>query len=298
MKAPFFSLLKKICLLCFTSELISCATIKVEDYEITQFPVDNQIRIVHVSDFHSNDFGKDESKLVRRILDARPDVIFFTGDTFEYNRKKNKTTENVKKLLKGIKGSAPFYYVTGNHEYFYYHNDDYAYIIKEYGGTVLRNETAILELKQGIIEITGLDDPFADMSLDERALGTDNKEKYLARLKLVSENAMKIKASYKDNPDFAFSVLLAHRPEYINEYLKYNYDLILSGHAHGGQWRFPPFINGLYAPMQGFFPKYAGGRYDFSENGTVFIVSRGLSYQVPDIPRFFNPPELVVIEVK
>lgn len=298
MKASFFCLLKKFYFVFPVVLLFSCATLKVEDYDITQFPVNNQIRIVHVSDFHSNDFGKDESKLIRRILNARPDVIFFTGDTFEYNRKKNKTTDNVKKLLEGIKDAAPFYYVTGNHEYFYYHNDDYAYIIKEYGGTVLKNETVILELEQGIIEISGLDDPFADMNLDERALETDNREKYLARLKSVSENAMKIKASYKDNPNFAFSVLLAHRPEYIHEYLKYDYDLILSGHAHGGQWRFPPFINGLYAPMQGFFPKYAGGRYDFSETGTVFIVSRGLSYQVPDIPRFFNPPELVVIEVK
>jgi predicted MPP superfamily phosphohydrolase len=91
------------------------------------------------------------------------------------------------------------------------------------------------------------------------------------------------------------TVLLAHRPEYIDSYLDYDFDLILSGHAHGGQWRIPLLINGLYAPNQGWFPKYAGGRYELGNS--TFIVSRGLAKESVRVPRIFNPPELVVIDI-
>ncbi len=298
MKAPFFNLIRKMFPVFVAFLFVSCATINTKNYEINDYELEEQICIVQVSDFHSNDFGKNEEKLVQKIRDASPDVIFFTGDTFEFSRKGTKTEDNVRLLLEGIKGFAPFYYITGNHEYAGTHNDDFASLIKEYGGTVLKDETAVLEIEKGIIEITGIDDPFADLSLEERLKEKDDREKYLARLKNVSEKAANLKDELKQNRRFRLSVLLAHRPEYIHEYLKYDYDLILSGHAHGGQWRFPPFINGLYAPMQGLFPKYAGGRYKFSKSPAVFIVSRGLSYQVPNVPRIFNPPELVVIHIE
>ena len=76
---------------------------------------------------------------------------------------------------------------------------------------------------------------------------------------------------------------------------KLNFDLILTGHAHGGQWRIPFLVNGLFAPDQGFFPDYAGGMYKY--NDTVQIVSRGLC-KSDFVPRIFNPPELVVIDVE
>ena len=93
-----------------------------------------------------------------------------------------------------------------------------------------------------------------------------------------------------------FTLLLAHRPEFFDVYTQYDFDLVLSGHAHGGQWRIPGLINGLFSPNQGWFPKYAGGRY--GEDGTIMIVSRGLANNVGAIPRIFNPPELVVVEIK
>ena len=93
-----------------------------------------------------------------------------------------------------------------------------------------------------------------------------------------------------------FTILLSHRPEYCKTYMKYTFDLVLCGHAHGGQWRIPGILNGLYAPHQGIVPKYAGGRYD-SEDMTM-IVSRGLAKETTRIPRIFNRPELVVIDVK
>ena len=92
-----------------------------------------------------------------------------------------------------------------------------------------------------------------------------------------------------------YAILLAHRPERIGSYLPGPFDLIVSGHAHGGQWRIPGLLNGLYAPNQGFFPQYAGGRYDFGDQ--VFLVSRGLARESTRIPRLFNPPELVAAEI-
>jgi predicted MPP superfamily phosphohydrolase len=92
-----------------------------------------------------------------------------------------------------------------------------------------------------------------------------------------------------------YSILLAHRPEHIDQYLNYGFDLVLSGHSHGGQWRIPFILNGLYAPDQGFFPKYAGGKYE--HGSTIHIVGRGLSKNSTRIPRIFNPPELVIIEL-
>jgi len=92
-----------------------------------------------------------------------------------------------------------------------------------------------------------------------------------------------------------FTIFMAHRPEYIDVYLQYDFDLILSGHAHGGQWRIPGILNGFLAPNQGFFPQYAGGMYEFSDK--TFIVSRGLAKESTSIPRVFNPPELVIVDI-
>lgn len=290
--------MKRLSILFLLFLFSSCATIKTAAYKMEHFSEDRTVRIVQISDFHSNDFGKNESRLIKKVKAASPDLIFLTGDIFEYNISKDRTVKNVRLLLEGIKDIAPIFYVTGNHEYFYDHNDDFAYVIEEYGGKVLKDKTELCQLNQGIVEITGIFDPFADMTLHERLIERDNKEKYLERLAMVSSEAVAIKDENSENPDFLFSVLLAHRPEYIKDYLKYEYDLILSGHAHGGQWKLPFVKNGLYAPMQGIFPKYSGGRYNFKKQGSVFIVSRGLSHQVPNIPRFFNPPELVVIEIR
>lgn len=92
-----------------------------------------------------------------------------------------------------------------------------------------------------------------------------------------------------------FKILLAHRPELIEIYKKSHFDLVLSGHAHGGQVRIPFILNGLFAPDQGWFPEYVGGVY--KHDSLTHIVSRGVSYN-PLLPRIFNPPEVVVIEIK
>ena len=102
---------------------------------------------------------------------------------------------------------------------------------------------------------------------------------------------------YDEDPQReSFSILLAHYPEQIEYYRGFHsFDLILSGHAHGGQWRIPRLVNGVFSPNQGFLPKYAGGEYVFDD--TVMIVSRGLSRTKEVIPRIFNNPELMIIDI-
>ena len=87
----------------------------------------------------------------------------------------------------------------------------------------------------------------------------------------------------------------SHRPDYIDLYRQYPFDLVLSGHTHGGQVCIPLLVNGLFAPNQGWLPKYAGGQYDVE--GTCLVISRGLSYN-PRLPRVFNPPEVVIVDVE
>lgn len=272
---------------------VSCATIKVPNYEVTvDAPeISSQIRILQISDFHSNDYGKNEEKLIEKIRMEKPDLILITGDLFEFTRKE-KSLHNVELLLDGIKGLCPFYFVSGNHEYYEGHNNEYAYMISDAGGVVLDNAVAVEEIKGVRFVIAGVSDPIQNVPLEKRKRDTHDDEDFYTRLDVTTQKASEISGD--------MYILLSHRPEYIKKYKSYGlYDLILSGHAHGGQWRLPPLINGLYAPGGGLFPKYAGGRYDFKEKkSSTFIVSRGLSHQTPMFPRFFNPVELVEILVQ
>jgi len=91
-----------------------------------------------------------------------------------------------------------------------------------------------------------------------------------------------------------FSILLAHRPEYLELYAAQNIDIVFSGHAHGGQIRLP-VIGGLFAPGQGWNPKYTCGFYRQKE--TTLVVSRGLGNS--EFPfRVFNRPEIVILTLK
>lgn len=298
---------KTILILTLLIFLSSCASIKKVEYSLplkqqgqTSIDIENDIlKIVQISDLHSNFYGKNQEKLIEKILAAHPDLIVFTGDIFDFEWPLEIAVGRVEKVLSAIKDVCPFFYISGNHEYYYGHNNEYASLFTDYGGIVLANSVVSLEIKGMQVCIAGLDDPIATVPMEIRYSDAVDMETFQANVGKVS---MQI-----DNLDGDLNILLAHRPEYIDLYKKTGvFDLILSGHAHGGQWRFP-FINGIYAPGQGLFPKYAGGRYDFSaeqgapENGgqtLVFIISRGLSYQKPPIPRFFNPVEMVEILVQ
>ena len=144
----------------------------------------------------------------------------------------------------------------------------------ESGVIVLAGECRSVLIQGQRVELCGVDDPKCGGSMWSDQLSA---------------------AAKAADPD-CLAVLLSHRPERVEDYLAYDFDLVLSGHAHGGQWRLPGLVNGLLAPDQGFFPAYAGGLYRLDEN-TDLVVSRGLARESTRVPRIFNPPELVIIDV-
>jgi predicted MPP superfamily phosphohydrolase len=180
--------------------------------------------------------------------------------------------------LEAIKDIAPVFYVTGNHEIWSRDVDSIKDVFRSYGVTVLENETIEVVIGDVPLIIGGAEDP--DINRYER--------RPLAWKDEVTE------AFSGMNDTESFRLLLSHRPEQISVYEDLSFDLVLSGHAHGGQVRIPFLFNGLLAPNQGFFPKYAGGLYE--HDNFTHIVSRGVSFN-PRLPRVFNPPEIVVIDV-
>lgn len=234
----------------------------------------DHFKIAVISDLHNAEFGTDNSHLLKLIEFEAPDMIAITGDLIDSNRTDLGIAEE---FIDQVVDIAPCYYVTGNHE---------AWIGAEYqepekmlldkGVIVLHDETVKLVRDDGSIQIAGLDDPAFS---GEAA--ADGEELIKSRLK-----DMEI--------DDSFCILLSHRPEIFDVYVSMDIDLVLSGHAHGGQFRLP-FMGGLIAPDQGFLPEYDAGKY--IEDNTLMIVSRGLGNSIIPI-RFNNDPELVIVELK
>ena len=230
------------------------------------------IRIVLLSDLHSHIYGDNQNKLISKIKGQSPDVILLAGDIADDVA----PTRGTELLLEGIQGIAPIFYVSGNHEYWSSDIKNIKETIRSYGACVLEDEYKEIAVNGMPVIIAGVDDP-----------EWSRYEKKVHR-KSMDENFTELvdKASFK--------ILIAHRPEQIEVYKKYPFDLVVSGHAHGGQVRIPFLLNGLLAPNQGWFPKYAGGLY--KHDTLTHIVSRGVSFNAR-LPRIFNPPEIVVIDI-
>lgn len=229
-------------------------------------------RIAHVSDLHNAEFGEGNEKLLSMLSECAPDMIAVTGDLVDSNH------TDIGAALQFIKGAvtiAPVYYVTGNHEERIINYAELEAALIELGVTVLNNATAELERDGDKLLLIGLEDSAA-----RRSGGGLNPSQLLRRelIELVGDGE-------------EYMILLSHRPEAFREYVLCGVDLAMCGHAHGGQFRLP-FIGGLFAPGQGFFPEYDAGVYE--DGGTSMVVSRGLGNSVIPV-RFNNRPEVVLI---
>lgn len=254
-------------------------TLWVYEIETDKIPAEKSVRIVAVTDLHSHIYGKDQRPLIDMIIKQQPDIIALVGDIAD----DEEPDDGTRLLLEGIREIAPMYYVSGNHEYWSDGYDDIKSMMENYGVTVLDNESEDIIVNGVRLCISGVDDPYMfDYTEDSDYLEMGGEEELFRQ-------------RFSDMDSSVFNVLLAHRPELINLYRQYGFDLVLSGHTHGGQIRVPLLINGLFAPDQGWFPKYAGGRYNFGDQ--TMIVSRGLAFN-DLIPRLFNPPEVVVVNIK
>ena len=240
-------------------------------YEVEAPDVDSPIRLALVTDLHSCDYGEKQEELLEAIDAQHPDAVLLGGDIIDDDIPREKGELFVTEVAR----TYPTWYVSGNHEYRTHDIDGIKDFIRSAGAAVLEGDCVSLTLEGQTIQICGVDDP--------EGVGQETMDLQLTQ------------AAAQADPTL-FTILLSHRPELIDQYRSYGvFDLILSGHAHGGQWRIPGLLNGLLAPNQGFFPQYAGGRYDFPD--CTFLVSRGLARESTSIPRLFNNPELVIIEI-
>ncbi len=256
--------------------------LKTVRYEVKDKRISHPVRIALVTDLHSCAYGRNQRKLLEALRAEDPDLILLDGDIFDDDLPDGNTMA----FLKGLPSGTPCYYVPGNHEH----------RIGEPGFTqtmealeacgVIRLDGKMIpaEINGTRLNLCGADDPAAwfDSGRSADHENYDFREQ-VARLASLAG-------------DGAYTILLSHRPEWFDLYSQYDFDLALAGHAHGGQWRIPGILNGLYAPNQGLFPKYAGGRYE--KNGTTMIVSRGLARESAWVPRIYNRPELVMVELK
>ncbi|PGS02577.1 metallophosphoesterase [Bacillus pseudomycoides] len=234
-------------------------------------------KIVQLSDLHSKKFGENQEVLIEKVKSLNPDIIAITGDLIDSKRY---DAEASLKVVKELVKHYPVYFVTGNHELWSGRYDSLEKELKRYNVTVLRNEHERIQKEGQEICLLGIDDPaFTAKNNDE------NEEMSTVKNEIV-------KAKNEVDQD-EYKVLLSHRPELLQVYAEQQIDLVLTGHAHGGQVRLP-FIGGLVVPNQGILPKYTAGSY--KEQGTSMIVSRGLGNSI--IPqRIFNRPEIVVVQL-
>lgn len=232
-------------------------------------------RIAQVSDLHNAEFGKGNKELLELILESKPDIIVITGDLVDAKHTDIRVALDFAKEAVNI---APTYYVTGNHEASLSQYNELKTGLETNGVVVLEDETTQLKRDKEVIMLTGLSDP--NFTLKGDIFGE-------------APAMVSTKLNSLADDESSYMILLSHRPELFESYAHCNIDLVLSGHAHGGQFRLP-FIGGLIAPNQGIFPKYDAGL--FTKGNTNMIVSRGLGNSIIPI-RFNNRPEVIVIEL-
>ncbi len=242
-------------------------TVSYYTYESTQIPMTmDGYRMVQLSDLHNATFfGVDNKWLVTKVAELRPDIIVITGDVVD------STFTNIEVSVRFAEQCveiAPTYYITGNHEV-WLEEMERNYLLTEL------EKRGVVCLKDELVEISKGESVFTLIGLNDESLTGNTLHKML-----------------KEADAEQLQILLAHEPQYLEHYAASGVDLVLSGHAHGGQFRFP-FVGGVVAPGQGFFPKYTSGKYVSGD--TTMIISRGLGNSVIPV-RMFNLPEIVCVD--
>lgn len=261
---PVLAILVVLTLIALDERLI------LRTYTVVSPKLTAEVRLAVVTDFHSSDNADDVAAMT---ASCAPDAVLMVGDMFDDDTQ-NRPTERTLSLMRQLSALYPCYYVSGNHEAWTGEMDALYQQTEEAGVTVLRMSSGVLTVRGQRIALCGIPDPY-EMVFS----GAPDTEEQLRQ-------------ALEDVDSADFTVLLAHRPELLAKYAQFPLDLVVSGHAHGGQVRIPGVLNGLYAPNQGWFPKLAGGAY--TQGGTTLIVSRGLAVRTR-LPRIFNRPEVVLV---
>lgn len=251
-------------------DFLGVCRFRVQTYPVFDARIAGKIRLAVLSDVHSSYWGAHQSRLLTALEEQKPDYVLLLGDIFHHHGGNKAAAELLQSLGKTYRCS----FVLGNHEY---RTGDIAAvreIIEEAGVPILDGESVDLAVGGAHVRLTGIDDGWG---------GKTRQRKQLARA-----------AAERD--DAVYSILAIHVPNEVESLLPLGFDLTLSGHTHGGQIRIPGLLNGLYAPGQGFFPRYGGGRYDFGKQ--TLLIGRGLSKKPWWLPRIWNTPELVMVTLQ
>lgn len=240
----------------------------VTEYTVAA-PIDMDILIL--SDLHSMNFGVDQRELLDIVDSLDFDIITLPGDIFDDSVDDAKGYE----FAEGIK-NYECYYILGNNE-------------------VLSGKAEAHMKKLAAMGIHTLDDAKAIYKADDKQVEIWGfRDRHPWRVKEYAAHLSHTLAMDTDFNDYR--IVLSHKPLTKDEFKDINADLIIAGHAHGGQWRLPPINNGVFAPNQGIFPKYAGGAYE--RDGKYEVVSRGLARGLKLVPRLNNPPEIVLLHLR
>lgn len=260
----------------------------IREYTLESDKIRDGIDIAVLADLHNKQYGTDNSKLLTALDEVKPHVVMVAGDML--TAKPGKGHELAASFMERVSEKYPVYYGLGNHEYrmkIYpeYYGDEYAeYIqrLEKNGIQVLDNESALIQVQREkrmtSIRVTGV-------SIDRL---------YYKRFRKIY-----MAPDYLDHivgmaDESAFQILLAHNPEYFEEYADWGADLVLSGHVHGGIMRLPA-LGGVVSPKLVLFPKYDGGL--FKAKASAMVLSRGLGMHTIPV-RIFNPAELVVVHLR
>lgn len=235
--------------------------------------------IVQISDLHNKDYG---DRLADMVANEEPDIIVITGDIIDRNRTDISVALEAMEWMVEL---APVYFVTGNHEFASGVYNDLRTSMLELGVTDFDNRYELIEKNGGKLGLVGIEDPLF-LTMDD----IDREGSYeLAILNPLRDLVQEVEEIGAD-----FTILLSHRAELLSVYADTGIDIAVTGHAHGGQIRLP-FLDGLFAPGQGFLPDYTSGIY--YKDQTSMIVSRGLGNSIFPF-RINNRPELVVITLQ
>ena len=264
------------------SFILSQSAISISQYDCSASSLTQPLRIVQLTDLHNSVFGKGNERLIRKVREQQPDLILLTGDML--NQYEERTDVPVD-LIRELSQIAPVYASYGNHEEQHEKNygTDLRAIFTEAGATVLEYDWVDVEVKGQKLRIGGI------------------YGYCMAGYYLKTDETDEMETAFLD--DFCDTdrtkLLLCHMPVAWIKYGSLDYwdtDYVFAGHAHGGQVRIP-FVGGLYAPDQGWFPGRCEGLF-FSKDGEhTLILSRGLGTSRSKLPRLNNIPEILVLDL-
>lgn len=267
-------------LVCLASIWVSYNWLTVSHFTVQSSKISEPFRIILISDLHEHQFGRGNEKLAEKIREQSPDLIIIDGDMINGD---SEDADTAVEVVRALKETAPVYYSFGNHEYSYMEagHEDLTEELEAAGAVVLNYQSIDIDVKGNPVRLGGLYEYGFET-------GMQSEEE--------NERAVPYLEEYADTDRYL--IMCAHRPESFYPWDmadQWGIDLVLSGHLHGGQVIIPG-VGGLYNSLDGFFPKFDYGQYKLEDSDMV--ITRGLGSNPKMLPRFNNPPEIAVVEVK